>query len=370
MEVIDIFKEILKFKSITPNDDGALNFITMYLGEFELQSIEKEGVKNIFLSKKFGDGVHLCFAGHVDVVPPGLNWENPPFEPVESGGRITARGTQDMKSALAAMICALKDVRNFNGILSLLITSDEEGEAKYGTKLMLDNLSKQNSLPDFAIVGEPTCENFMGDTIKIARRGSINGILRIKGVQGHVAYPQKCVNPVHQLASKFCDFAGKNLDNGNEFFEPSKIVITDIRGGMEVCNVTPCDVKVMFNVRNSDLTSENDVRKYIENLFKDFEILLELKTSSLPFCTDKNSKIIENLSKSVEKICQIKPKLSSSGGTSDARFFAQFGVKVAEFGVKNDQIHAVNESVSVDEVIRLYSVYRDLIENFGGKFDA
>lgn len=368
MEVIDIFKEILKFKSITPNDDGALNYITMFLNEFDLKFVEKDGVKNIFLIKKFGKGPHLCFAGHIDVVLPGQNWESNPFLPIENGGRIVARGAQDMKSAIAAMMCALKDVKNFNGILSLLITSDEEGDAKYGTKLMLENLSNENLLPDFAIIGEPTCENLMGDTIKIARRGSINGILRIKGVQGHVAYPQKCTNPVHQLATKFSEFAGKNLDNGSELFEPSKIVITDIRGGIEVCNVTPNDVKIMFNVRNSDLTNENDVREYVQNLFKDFEISLELKTSSAPFYTDKNSKIVENLSKSVEKICKIKPNLSSSGGTSDAKFFAQYGVKVAEFGVKNDQIHAVNESVSIDEVIRLYSVYRDLIESFGGSF--
>lgn len=363
-EVIKILLELLKFKSITPNDDGALNYISMILPDFNERRIEKNGVKNILLTKKFCDGPHICFAGHIDVVPAGDGWDTNAFSPTIIENQIFARGAQDMKSGLAAMICALKNVKKFNGTLSLLITSDEEGDAIYGTKEVLSILSSEDALPDFAIVAEPTCDKEFGDSLKIGRRGSINGVLKIQGKQGHVAYPDKFINPVDILAKSLDKISSHNLCDEDENFQASKIVITDIRGGLECENVTPNDVKIMFNVRNSNKIGEFEIREYFKEIFKDNKYSLELKTSSKPFLTNKDSLIVKNLTKSIENICKLTPKLNTTGGTSDAKYFAQFGIDVVEFGVRNDTIHAINERVSIDEVEKLYTIFSDLIENF------
>lgn len=364
MDTINILNEILKFKSITPKDDGALNFISMMMNDFEARFINGGDTKNLFLSKKFGDGVHLCFAGHVDVVPPGDGWESEPFVPMQKDGFIYARGTQDMKSGVAAFLSAISEISNFKGTISVLLTSDEEGDGTYGTKFALEELKNLGLMPDFAVVAEPTCQNAFGDTIKIGRRGSINGTLLIHGKQGHVAYPSKCINPAHQLAKVFGEFAGHDMDGGSDEFEPSKIVITDIRGGMEVCNVTPSDIKIMFNVRNSTDTSLEDVKNYCDKIFAGLDYELNLKQSSMPFLTARDSKIAKNLAKSVEDITGIKPSFNTAGGTSDARHLAKYGVEVVEFGVINDRIHAKNERVSLDEVENLKNIFKDLIENF------
>ncbi|ANE35721.1 N-succinyl-diaminopimelate deacylase [Campylobacter iguaniorum] len=364
MEVVDILTELLKFKSITPDDDGAMNYIDMFMDGFDAEFLEINGVKNLILTKKFGDGAHLCFAGHIDVVPAGVGWESDPFEPIQKDGYIYARGSQDMKSGVAAFLCACKDASDFKGTLSIILTSDEEGDGIYGTLEALKFLEQKGSLPDFAVVAEPTCTAKFGDAIKVGRRGSINGVINIKGTQGHAAYPEKCVNPAHQLASVFSDFAGYNLDSGSKYFKESKIVITDIRGGMEVTNVTPANVKIMFNVRNSDLSDYEDVKRYTEYVFHGFDYELSLKQGSKPFLTDENSKIVSLMRQSIEKISGVSPELSTSGGTSDARYFAQFGVPVVEFGVINDRIHAINERVCIKEVEDLYLVFKELIENF------
>ncbi|WP_457561372.1 succinyl-diaminopimelate desuccinylase [Caminibacter sp.] len=364
MDVIELFKKLLRFKSVTPNDDGAMKFIKEYLNDFEMIESEKEGVKNLFIYKKFGKGDHLCFAGHIDVVPPGDGWETKPFEPVERDGMIYARGAQDMKSGLAAFLWAMKNAKNFNGTLSALITSDEEGPAVWGTKYMLEILKEKNMLPDFAIVAEPTCEEIFGDAIKIGRRGSINGVLRKIGLQGHAAYPEKSINPIHKVAQVLHKIAGVDLDEGDEFFAPSKFVVTDIRAGMEVTNVTPGELKMMFNVRNNTHTDKEKIKKFIHEHFKDMNYSLELTQSAEPFITDPNTKVVKNLDKAINEITGITPKHSTAGGTSDARFFAKEGVKVVEFGVKNDTIHAPNERTGKDDVIKLSQIFKKVIEEW------
>ncbi|EAJ7571232.1 succinyl-diaminopimelate desuccinylase [Campylobacter upsaliensis] len=365
MNAKELLIELLKFKSITPNDDGALNFIALELEDFEAFFIEKEGVKNLLLTKKFNDeGEHLAFGGHIDVVPAGEGWENDPFNPVEKDGFIYARGSQDMKSGVAAFVSAVKNA-NFKGSrLSLLLTSDEEGEAKYGTLELLKFMEEKNMLPGYAIVAEPTCVKSFGDSIKIGRRGSINGKLLIRGKQGHAAYPEKAINPIHEFAPVLKFLAGFDLDPGSAEFAPSKIVLTDIRAGLGVSNVTPNDLRLMLNVRNSNDTSVEDVRNYIEKLCHGLNYELVLTQSSKPFLTDSNSKIVQKLNQSVQKISKVVPELNTKGGTSDARFFAEFGVSVAEFGVRNDTIHAVNERVSVEDFEKLCLVFKDLVENF------
>ena len=364
MNVVDLLLKLLSFESLTPDDAGSLKFIEAYLEGYEATYVNKEGVKNLFLTKKFSEGPHLCFAGHVDVVPAGDGWETNPFVPVIKEGSIYARGTQDMKSGVAAFMQTCKETEHFEGRLSILLTSDEEGEAKYGTVIMLEHLREIGLLPDYCIVAEPTCETVFGDAIKIGRRGSINGYLTLKGRQGHAAYPEKAINPVHQIASVLEKIAGTNLDNGDDDFAPSQMVITDIRGGMEVTNVTPGSLKLMFNVRNSTKTTQEEVRLHIDKCFKGLDYSLELTQGSYPFVTTRDSKIVEKLSSSIEKLTGIKTKLSTAGGTSDARFMGAFGIDVVEFGVINDTIHAPNERTSVKEVEALYAVFKDTVKHF------
>ncbi len=314
--------------------------------------------------KRFGKGEHLCFAGHIDVVPAGDGWSSEPFTPLIKDNKIYARGAQDMKSGVSAIVQALKETKEFNGTLSLLLTSDEEQEAIDGTIAVLEYLKEKNMLPDYTILAEPTCENSFGDAIKVGRRGSINGVLKVKGLQGHVAYPDKTINPINLIAPILPKISGVNLDDGDEFFEPSKFVITDIRAGIEVHNVTPNELKIMFSVRNSTQTTKEDIEQFIKKNFGDVDYSLELSQASKPFITPSDTKVVKVLERAVENITGIKPKHSTGGGSSDARFLAEFKVKSVEFGVLNDTIHAPNERACIENVEGLYQVFREVIETF------
>lgn len=362
--VIELFKRMVASCSVTPDDGGLLDFIRDYLPEFEAMRMDKGEVKNLFLYKKFGEGPHLCFAGHVDVVPAGEGWDSDPYEALEKDGYIYGRGTQDMKSGVAAEVQTLKECDSFQGTLSLLLTSDEEGDAIDGTNHCLPILKEKGLLPDFAIVAEPTCEECFGDALKVGRRGSINGTLKIKGRQGHAAYPEKSLNPIDLISPLLPRLAGVNLDEGDEYFAPSRFVITDIRAGMEVTNVTPGELKMMFNVRNSTKTTKEDVQAFVEKQMEGLEYELKLTQGSFPFVTNRDSKIVHALVKAVDEAVNIRPKLSTAGGTSDARYIAAFGVEVVELGVINDRIHAVNERTSIDEVVKLKQVFDKLLKHF------
>ena len=351
-------------KSETPDDGGTLDFIAQYLHEFEAIRIDKEGVSNLFMYKKFGEGEHLCFAGHVDVVPAGEGWQSDPYGAEEIEGYIYGRGTQDMKSGVAAFVQTLKTTTTFNGTLSLLLTSDEEGDATYGTVEVLRYLDEHKMLPDAVIVAEPTCEEAFGDAMKVGRRGSINGVIEVRGKQGHAAYPQKADNPIHQIAKVLEYIAGVELDAGDAFFSPSQFVITDIRSGMEVTNVTPGSLKMMFNVRNSTQSDAKSVERFVHQHFQAMDYTLTLNQSAYPFMTDVNSKIVTILDTAIAQVCNIEAKHSTAGGTSDARFIAPYGIDVVEFGVKNDRIHALNERTSIEEVLRLHDVFCEVVRRF------
>ncbi|MEJ2495991.1 MAG: succinyl-diaminopimelate desuccinylase [Sulfurovaceae bacterium] len=366
MSVVDILLKLLSFRSITPEDDGAFDWIEAYLDKFEAIYCNEAGVKNLFLTKEFGEGAHLCFAGHIDVVPPGEGWESNPFVPMIEEGYIYGRGAQDMKSGVAAFLAALKESSSFQGRLSVLLTSDEEGDALHGTKVMLEHLKNINLLPEYCIVAEPTCEEHFGDAFKVGRRGSINGVITVHGVQGHAAYPEKSKNPIHMIAPILEKIAGVELDSGDAFFAPSRLVITDIRSGFEVTNVTPDVLKLMFNVRNSTKTSSEAIEAFIKDHFAGVDYELSLTQSAEPFVT-RESALVDYLAKSIEEVTALKPKSSTAGGTSDARFVAAYGIDVVEFGVKNDRIHSKNERVGIDEVEALYEVFLKVIEAFNTK---
>jgi succinyl-diaminopimelate desuccinylase len=364
VQIIELFKHLIESKSETPDDGGLLDFIQNYLPDFTAVRVDVEDVKNLFIYKKFSEGDHLCFAGHVDVVPAGEGWDTDPYKAVEKDGYIYGRGTQDMKSGVAAFTQALKETKNFQGTLSLLLTSDEEGDAFYGTIKVLEYLKEQNMLPHSVVVAEPTCEENFGDAIKVGRRGSINGYLTLKGKQGHAAYPQKAINPIHNISQVLGNIAGVDLDNGDEHFAPSKFVITDIRSGMQVTNVTPNELQMMFNIRNNTHITQEEVKAFVAKHFNGLPYELRLTQGSYPFKTDTNTKIVKKIDAAIEKITGLKPKHSTAGGTSDARFMAPFGIDVIEFGVKNDSIHAVNERTTKKEVQDLHKVFKALIENW------
>lgn len=364
MDVIELFKKLLESKSQTPEDGGIFDFVKEYLSGFTAVRIDKNEVKNLFAYRRFGEGPHLCFAGHVDVVPAGEGWDSDPFSATEKEGYIYARGAQDMKSGVAAFTQALKEAENFNGTLSILLTSDEEGPAKFGTLEVLAYLKEHHLLPDAVVVAEPTCEVTFGDAIKVGRRGSINGVLEIIGKQGHAAYPEKAINPVHQIAPFLPKIAGAFLDEGDRYFSPSQLVITDIRSGIETTNVSPGKLKMMFNVRNSTQTDTSKIESFIHSRFEGLHYTLQLDQSAEPFVTQADTAIVRILEEAIASVCGIDPKHSTAGGTSDARFVAAYGIDVIEFGVINDTIHAPNERTSIDEVQKLHQVFSRLIERF------
>jgi succinyl-diaminopimelate desuccinylase len=269
-----------------------------------------------------------------------------------------------MKSGVAAYLYACKHAKNFDGTLSILMTSDEEGEGTYGTIKALEYLKENDMIPQYAVVAEPTCEEVFGDAIKVGRRGSINGYINIQGKQGHAAYPEKTINPVHQISDILPKIAGYNLDSGDEYFSASKLIITDIRGGQQVTNVTPDKVDIMFNVRNSTNTTKEDVIKYIDGHFEGLNYTLKTTQGSFPFVTNKNSKVVLAMENSIKEILGVDTKHSTAGGTSDARYFGAFGIEAIEFGVINDTIHSVGERTTVKEVEDLTSIYTNLIKNF------
>lgn len=378
MEVINFLVELIKKESVTPKECGIYTMIKELLSDFDVIEQDVNGIKNLFLYKDFSKDLdslesnmpkkpHLCFAGHIDVVPSGSGWSVEPFGGVIKDGIVYGRGAEDMKGGVAAFVYAIKEVKEFSGILSLLLTSDEEGDGIYGTQEMLKELQKRNLLPNFAIVAEPTCEKVFGDTIKIGRRGSINGVLKIQGVQGHVAYPKLCINPIDLIAQILPRLSSHLFDNGDNNFAPSRLVITDIRGGMEVVNVTPSDLKIMFNVRNNPLTNKASVESYIKTLLGEIPHTLELKQSSYPFITN-SPLLLNNMLDSIKTHTSLTPKLSTSGGTSDARYFSKFGVEVLEFGVLNDRIHATDECVKIDDVCKLKNIFSTFITNLNYAF--
>lgn len=421
---IELLCELIKQPSITPQECGIYQIIQSKLSEvggFRFLHFDKGGVKNLFAYKVLGKSKsmhssakergdlradlsvdldikssaksntilnnsieHFCFMGHIDVVPAGEDWSVCPFGADIKGGKIYGRGAQDMKAGVAAFVRAVVDFareieakegveaksQNDLPILSILLTSDEEGEGIYGTRYALSELQKLDLLPTHAIVAEPTCDEKFGDMIKIGRRGSINGTLKIIGKQGHVAYPQKCLNPIEALSAALPLIAGVKLDEGNEYFSPSTLVATDIRGGLEVCNVTPSDVTLRFNLRNSTLFGLGDLEVHfaraiemIERKVEGVKCELSLSQSSKSFLSNADSTLIKSLVKSVEKITHITPALGTGGGTSDARFAKEFGIEVAEFGVKNDKIHSVDECVEIAQVVGLYEVFLDFLKN-------
>ncbi len=373
IDPINLSKELIKFRSISPNSSGSLEFLSKILSEhkFKCNLLEfgKNKVKNLYAVYKGGVGPNICFAGHTDVVPPGdeNDWNSDPFQPFVKNGKIFGRGASDMKTAIAAYISSvslfLSDKNySFNGSISFLLTADEEGDADYGTKKVIEWLKSKKSKPDFCLVGEPTNPSKIGEMVKIGRRGSLNGIITINGKQGHVAYPEKAKNPIDDLVS-ICKELQKPLDSGSKAFQPSNLVVTSVDVNNNVTNLIPQRASIRFNIRFNDNFNSKQLIKLVKDRIskKSIDFKLEYKVSGESFF-NYSEKLTDALTNSIKKVTKIKPELSTSGGTSDARFISKI-CPVIEFGMIGKTMHQVNEYSRIDDIKKLSQIYSSFLDN-------
>ena len=373
-------KKLIGFRSITPDDCGSLEFIASLVERvgFQTKIFSTQGVKNLFArwSPKSDFKKTLAFNGHVDVVPPGDEklWESDPFNGEIKDARIFGRGSVDMKSSIAAFLVALREVIvEGDPICSfvLLITSDEEGNAEYGTKELVKWVVKNNEIIDDCIVGEPTSSKLVGDTIKIGRRGSLSGFIFCKGKQGHIAYPEKAINPVEELIHFLGKLKALNLDNGSKFFESSSLNISTIDTNNKALNVIPENCHASFNVRFNDQHSCSSLTKKIESLVSEHNkgsnavLKIKYKFSGESFVTEPGQ-LSDLLISSIKETAGIDCKVSTGGGTSDARFIKDY-CPVVEFGLVGDTMHQVNENTKADDIVLLKEIYRTFLKNYNKK---
>ncbi len=372
---LNILSKLISYKSITPSSSGSIEYITDLLNSLgfkcDIQFFGKGKSETTNLYARYGSSSpNICFAGHVDVVPP-MNealWHYDPFKMTIEGEKIYGRGIVDMKGAIACFLSATLHYLDNNsppkGSISFLLTSDEEGEAKYGTKMMLKYLAKQKEKIDFTILGEPTSQSKIGDLLKIGRRGSINFALILKGKQGHVAYPNKALNPISTMIKIANDLESFNFDHGSDFFDKTNLEITSIDVGNKVSNIIPENIAMKFNVRFNDLHNAKSLVSKITNLISKYDIYFDLKyhSSAESFC-QKYSSNMAKFANIVEKQCRIKPKIDTSGGTSDARFIHKYN-DVLELGLLSDQAHKINEHAKISDLQILYNVYYDALVDF------
>ena len=373
--VIELTKDLISRKSVTPEDAGCQDLISNRLGAigFNNESMVFEDTTNLWSRKGTQDPV-FCFAGHTDVVPAGnLDlWNTPPYEPTIIDGMLYGRGAADMKGSLAAMIIATErfvvDYPDHKGSITYLITSDEEGPFINGTTRVIDTLEARNEKITYCIVGEPSSTNEVGDIIKNGRRGSISGELTIHGKQGHVAYPEHVKNPIHSAMPALAELSQCNWDEGNDFFPATSFQISNLNSGTGATNVVPGDITALFNLRYStELTDQIIVNKVHAILDKyDFEYDINWTFNGKPFITEPGP-WLDAVTNAIETTMGKPTLLSTAGGTSDGRFIAPTGAKVIELGPCNATIHQVNESVSCSDLNNLVDIYYQSLVNVLGK---
>ena len=374
---IKLSKELIRIPSITPVDAGAINFLSKKLKSLgfkckilEFRDKKSKPIKNLYA--RLGDKApNFCYAGHTDVVPPGdyKDWTTHPFKPTVKKNHLIGRGANDMKSSIACFVSAvskfLKQQKKINGSISFLITGDEEGLAINGTKKLVDYLKKKKEKINFCIVGEPTNPNKLGEMIKIGRRGSLTGKIKISGTQGHVAYPHLSNNPINTLVSLCKKLKEKKFDKGNKNFQPSNLEFTAINVDNKAHNVIPSRAKAQFNIRYNNFHTANSLKKKINLIIKsickknrcNFEI--EYIANGDSFLT-KPEKTIIMAKKIIKKNTGITPKFSTTGGTSDARFIRKIS-PCLEFGLVNKTMHKVDECVSLNDLKKLTNIYHDIL---------
>ena len=369
-ETLQLAKTLIARRSLTPDDAGCQDILIGRLQQlgFKIERMRCGDVDNFWARRGTTKPV-VAFAGHTDVVPSGPSeaWLSPPFEPTIRDGMLYGRGAADMKTSVAAFITAIEAFLaqhpDHSGSIALLVTSDEEGVAVDGTVRVVEALQARGETIDFCIVGEPTSDKRVGDTIKNGRRGSLSGTLTVKGIQGHIAYPHLLKNPIHLAAPAIAELAATTWDNGNEYFPPTSWQISNINGGTGATNVVPGTVEVLFNFRFSTASTEQSLKDKFHAILDrhGFEYVIEWELSGKPYLTAKGS-LVEAISQAIEQAYGITPELSTSGGTSDGRFIADICPQVIEFGPLNATIHKLNECVAVDDIEPLRHVYQRTLE--------
>ncbi|MGB5470984.1 MAG: succinyl-diaminopimelate desuccinylase [Woeseiaceae bacterium] len=368
--VIDLLCDLIRRPSVTPDDAGCQLVLAERLTRlgFDCETLQFNDVTNLWARRGTASPL-LCFAGHTDVVPPGDEnaWSSGPFEPTFIGDLIYGRGSADMKSGLAAMIVALEDFLaahpDHDGSIALLITSDEEGRARDGTLKVMEALQQRGEHIDWCVLGEPSSEQELGDIVRIGRRGSLSGMLTVRGVQGHVAYPQLSDNPIRRFAPVLAELHQIEWDKGNDYFPATSFQVVDVRAGIGAPNVTPGELSARFNFRYSTEWTHESLRKKVESVFDAHNIDYELNwhLSGEPFLT-KPGKLIDAVSAAVSEETGNAPELSTGGGTSDGRFISPAGTDVVELGPVNASIHKIDEHVSASDVVTLTRMYRRIME--------
>ena len=379
INAVDLTSKLIRCESITPNSAGAIELLISYLEPlgFKCKKINfGEGIEKVEnLYARFGTkGPNICFAGHVDVVPTGdiKKWSMDPFGGEIKQGKIWGRGAADMKSGIAAFLSSVSNFlskeKDFEkiGSISFLITSDEEGKAINGTKKVVEWLEEKEEKITACIVGEPTNVSEMGDTIKVGRRGSFTGFLKVKGVQGHVGYPHLADNPINSLIKMLEPFVKIYLDEGTENFQPSSVMITSVDVNNNASNVIPGEVSATFNIRFNNLHTINSLKAMLKSQFNKITQNYEFNyyCNAEPFLT--NDEFLKStIEKAIKSVVKINPKQSTSGGTSDARFISKI-CPVVEFGLVGKTMHKIDENVDVDDITKLVSIYSFFLSNYFG----
>jgi succinyl-diaminopimelate desuccinylase len=367
---LDLAQQLIRLRSITPQDAGCQDLVAQRLIplDFALERVRCGEVGNLWARRGLARPV-LCFAGHTDVVPPGPReqWLSDPFEPSLREGRLYGRGAADMKSSIAAFVCAVEEFvaehPQHPGSIALLLTSDEEGDAVDGTVRVVEKLKSRGELLDYCIVGEPTAENRLGDTIKNGRRGSLSGTLLVRGVQGHIAYPHLAKNPVHLAAPALAELAAAKWDNGNAYFPATSWQISNIRAGTGVTNIIPGSLEVKFNFRYSTASKPEGLQSRVHAILDrhGLDYKLDWLHGAAPFLTPE-AELVGAVRAAVHAVTGIEPGMSTAGGTSDGRFIIDICPQVIELGPVNASIHQLNEHIELDALDALKSIYRQVLE--------
>ncbi|KQX98858.1 succinyl-diaminopimelate desuccinylase [Rhodanobacter sp. Root480] len=373
--VFDLTCDLIRRRSVTPDDAGCLPLIAERLERvgFRIEHLRYGDVDNLWATHG-NAGPTLAFLGHTDVVPSGpeASWQSPPFEPSVRDGRLYGRGAADMKGSVAAMVVALEQFvaahPQHRGRVGLLLTSDEEGVAIDGVRKVADRFREIGEKIDWCVVGEPSAKEKLGDLIRVGRRGSLSATLTVRGVQGHVAYPEKALNPIHALAPALAELTAERWDEGNVDFPPTSMQVSNINAGTGANNVIPGTLTALFNFRYSTASRADDLRARSEAILRrhgvDFHIDWHL--SGEPFLTPVGGLLRETVAAVCRDLCGIEPEQSTGGGTSDGRFIAPLGAEVVELGPVNATIHKVDECVDVAELDQLPALYRTVCERLLG----
>lgn len=370
-KTLALTQELMSLSSVTPEDKGCqarLAELLTPLG-FVCETIQSGDVTNLWARKGTAQPL-VVFAGHTDVVPTGPleKWQSHPFQPTLRDGRLYGRGASDMKTSIAAMVVACEEFTaahpEHKGSIGFLITSDEEGPAIDGTVVVCNALKARGEQLDYCIVGEPTSAKTLGDMIKNGRRGTMSGKLTVKGIQGHIAYPQLARNPIHQTAPALAELVAEQWDAGNEYYLPTSWQISNIHGGTGASNVIPGEVVIDFNFRFSTASTVEGLQQRVHAILDKHGLEYDLKwtVGGLPFLTPRGD-LSDALSKAIKDETGLDTELSTTGGTSDGRFIAQICPQVIEFGPPNDSIHKIDEHIEVRYIDPLKNIYRKTLEN-------